>query len=336
MDAKLEVRLHDLARQALGVWGMPDARLRLISYRENAVFEVSRANGTRAALRLHRPGYRSTAALQGELDWLVALAADSVPAPLPIATPTGAFLVALKDRDTTRQASMLAWVEGLPLGHAQQPLTWGGPDRERIFHALGRGMAQLHRSSDRWQPHAGFQRHAWDAEGLIGQMPLWGKFWQGLHLDPAEANQFSALRDELAEGLAQAKRLDFGLIHADLVRENVLVLQDEVRFIDFDDAGYGWRLFDLATALLPNLEEPDSVRIAGSIVAGYRSLRHLSEADLALLPMFLVLRALTYVGWFASRPEVDPSGERGRRHVARSLRLAAKWRSRWSPFENVR
>ena len=41
----------------------------------------------------------------------------------------------------------------------------------------------------------------------------------------------------------------YSMIHADFVAENVLVDEGRVRLIDFDDAGFGWHLFELATSL---------------------------------------------------------------------------------------
>jgi len=37
--------------------------------------------------------------------------------------------------------------------------------------------------------------------------------------------------------------------------------------------------------------------------AGYRKVRPVSEKDLAMLPLFLLVRGLAEMGWFADRPE---------------------------------
>ena len=51
---RLEVAGHD----ALQRWNLENCTLRLIKYRENAVFRVD-CNGKRWALRLHRCGYHT-------------------------------------------------------------------------------------------------------------------------------------------------------------------------------------------------------------------------------------------------------------------------------------
>lgn len=325
MDEAFERELLALAKQALDLRGFPPRQTRLISYRENAVFEILGADGSRQVLRLHRPGYMSLTALQSEISWLSTLAARGVPVPAPLPAASGALVTKVEGLGSSRFVTMLSWVGGSPLGHSGKPLTWTGAERLAIFRHVGGGMALLHVGSDEWSRPQDFQRHQWDGNGLLGDAPFWGRFWEGAQLSPADAASLQELRRLLLAAVESMGERDYGLIHADLVRENVLVNPGSVSFIDFDDAGFGWRLFDLATALLPNMEEPDYPDLRDAMIAGYRQRRLLPDADLRILPMFLVLRALTYVGWFLSRPEVDPSGQRLQRHVQRSLKLGQSW-----------
>jgi hypothetical protein len=52
------------------------------------------------------------------------------------------------------------------------------------------------------------------------------------------------------------------------VRENVLVNGDDIEMIDFDDGGHGWRMFDIATALFRNRDEPhyDAIRLSSRVI----------------------------------------------------------------------
>jgi hypothetical protein len=43
------------------------------------------------------------------------------------------------------------------------------------------------------------------------------------------------------------------------------------------------------------------------LYAGYRSVRAIADPDLALLPMFLLIRDTGEIGWFDQRPELPPS-----------------------------
>ena len=69
------------------------------------------------------------------------------------------------------------------------------------------------------------------------------------------------LREEVSrELLAFVKSPDrFGLIHGDLVPENILIHAARLRIIDFDDAGFGWHMFELASSLYFIRREPMQV-----------------------------------------------------------------------------
>ena len=77
-----------LAVQAAAHWGgcLPEfGAPRLIKNRENAVFEVAFPDAE-AALRLHRLGYQSEAAIRSELWWVSELALAGLPVALPLLT----------------------------------------------------------------------------------------------------------------------------------------------------------------------------------------------------------------------------------------------------------
>ncbi|WDZ79947.1 homoserine kinase (plasmid) [Ensifer adhaerens] len=320
--------LDDRARQALAHWGVADQRPELLKYRENAVFRVSLADGRPAALRLHRAGYHGEAALRSELQWMAALRDGGLAVPQPIATRDGQLLVALPGEGTfgAQHADIIDWMDGDPLGESGKPLSLSPERLVAIFSALGASMARMHNLADHWTPPTGFWRAAWDEEGLLGDRPLWDRFWDCAGLSGAQVAGLSALRRDLRQRLATlpTPAKDFGLIHADLVRENVLVDAAGVKFIDFDDAGFGYRLFDLATALLKNRREPTYEMIAAALISGYRSVRDLSDVALSALPLFLVLRSLTYIGWFAERPELPGARERVVRYAGETLALASE------------
>ena len=108
-------------------------------------------------------------------------------------------------------------------------------------------------------------------------------------------------------------RLDHGLIHADLVRENVLVCDNRMGLLDFDDGGWGFRPFDLATTLLKFRDAPEYPRLKDALLRGYLDVRAM---DLRTLDLFLALRAVTYVGWFVPRLQEAEARERSERYVA--------------------
>lgn len=317
--------LQARAAKALALWGLDPATARLIKYRENAVFRIRLTNGADAALRLHRPGYHNRNAILSELRFVAHLVAEGARAPAPLPARDGSLLVESETLPggQVQYASIVAWMEGTPLGESSRPLVHRPEDAERLFFDLGASLARLHDIADHFAPDTGFTRPRWDFDGLIGDTPLWGRFWDCPTVTHGRQRQLHRLRQRLEErvqGLSP-ETLDFGLIHADAVRENVMVSDEGVGLIDFDDCGYGFRLFDLATALLRNRVEPNYRGLEAALINGYRGQRALADDALGLLPVFIVLRSLTYIGWAASRPEMAHKAEQ---YAADALDLARR------------
>ncbi|MFK0164424.1 homoserine kinase [Rhizobium sp. NPDC090279] len=322
--------LQKRVREALDHWSARAHEPVLMKYRENAVFRITLEDGQFAALRLHRPGYHDETSLRSELHFMAALKLGGLDVPSPVPTMNRQSLVRLPANRhfPDQHADVVSWIDGVPLGQSGTPLSQSIEMQEAIFFRIGQNMAAMHALADAWEPPERFRRPAWDADGLVGEKPLWGRFWDCRGLSSESTIALSALRHELRRALANVDRqnLDYGLIHADLVRENIFLTGTEgnVAFIDFDDAGHGFRLFDLATTLLKNRSEPAYPAIEKALVSGYRSRRTLSDAALASLPLFMVLRNLTYIGWLAERPEIPDAAERLSRYVSESLEMARK------------
>lgn len=327
LPLSLITKLERRAADSLVQWGLPSRIPILVKYRENAVFRVVRGTGSFAGLRLHRPGYHDLQALQSELVWMQALYRAGLPVPEPIETESGELLVRVpcEGEGEDQFADLLTWLPGTPLGETGKPLAWSPREQVDLFRKVGQTVARLHDQSDRWKAPKDFQRPHWNRGGLLGETPVWGRFWDCPLLSASEREGLSALRERLAKAMAalEKRRHDYGLIHADLVRENILVSDGEVSFIDFDDAGHGYRMFDLATALLKNRSEPLFPALKDALIEGYRSVRPLSDAEVATLPLFLTLRSLTYIGWIASRTEMPGAEVRLARYYRDTMELAA-------------
>ncbi|MEQ9694585.1 phosphotransferase [Shimia sp. SDUM112013] len=296
-------------QQALPLWGLDGAQTHLLAQRENHVYAVQQDN-TRYALRLHRPGYRTTAELASELDWMTYLADQGLHVPVPIPARNGATLLQIDEA----HISLLSWLDGPPIG-AGTEITQGNPCD--IAHLVGAEMARLHDLTDRWHRPSAFTRPDWTADAILGSNPLWGRFWDHPDLTPDQ-------KDLLQKARRQAHKdsttlTDIGLIHADLLTENIVLHEGGLGILDFDDCAIGYRAFELATFLLRYLERPDFNALRAAVMDGYRLRRTIptQELDLALL-----LRALTYVGWIIPRLH-EPGGEiRSKRMIARATRLA--------------
>ncbi|PZR00812.1 MAG: homoserine kinase [Cereibacter sphaeroides] len=287
--------------------------LRLIKARENEVYEVELPSG-RAALRLHRTGYQSAAAIRSELWWCDALAAGGVPVPRPLRTLSGDMLAEAGGRF----ASAVGWLDGQPIGEAGVPLAGSTADQAALYRNLGRLLAQVHSVTDNLTLPAWFERPRWDFDGLLGEQPFWDRFWEHPALDPQEADIALRTRDFLRERIGgHAQRAPVRLIHADVLRENVFSGADGLSLIDFDDSGYGYALYDLGTALAQSLKEPALPAIAAGLAEGYGESQPI---DAEMIPVFTLMRCCASVGWMI--PRLQSGDPVIRRHIERMTTLA--------------
>jgi Ser/Thr protein kinase RdoA (MazF antagonist) len=314
---------QSIARTALPQWGLSAAGLTLVKHRENAVFKVSTDGGEHFAMRIHRQGYHSAAELQSEMLWMQALAADGIATPAIIATSSGARFAAVvvEDGAATVNVSLLAWVDGNAFDHLGRVERGVVPELQQRYRQLGALAARLHNQSERWQRPAGFVRHAWDSEGLLGESPLWGKFWLHPLLSAQQRTTLLEARMVLRGLLRQLGQGEdcYGLIHADFLPENILVDHDELYLIDFDDCGFGWYLFEMATSLFPKINEPYFDSLVENYVQGYRSERPFSDAHLEIFPAFLLLRGMTWLGWLMTRSEALVNSDRIAQEIINGL-----------------
>ncbi|MCU0828079.1 MAG: phosphotransferase [Tabrizicola sp.] len=293
------------AEHAARQWG--GRILRSLRDRENQVLEMALPSGDQAALRLHRAGYQSADAIRSELWWCGALARAGLPVPAALPALDGALLVALPDG---RHASAIAWLEGAALGEAAQPFDRPLAEVLDLYQALGSLLARVHRATDALTLPADFTRPSWDRDGLVGEAPLWGRFWDHPAASADQRTTLIRARDALRERLAG----DIGLIHADVLRENVLVNDRSVSLIDFDDSGVGFRLYDLGTALVQTVLHPEHPQLREALMQGYGT----TERD--MVDAFTLSRTLASVGW--TMPRLGPGDPVHQSHLHRAITCA--------------
>jgi Ser/Thr protein kinase RdoA (MazF antagonist) len=301
-----EARLVETARRALEAWPLDVVELALISHTENVVFRATTADGRQYVVRIHRPGYSSLAALNSEREWTAALRNAGIHAPAGVPTIHGEHYatVALPD-SSTAHVGVLDWVEGELLADVIERDTTGRQVPGH-FEELGRLAARIHNQASAWQLPAGFIRRSWDEDGLMGEDPLWGRFWELPGLTGPQQDLLVRTRDRLYEILRALPKdpSAYSLIHSDLHPQNVVVSRDGLSVIDFDDSGFGWHVYELAVALFRTQGRGHFEAAESALIAGYRHQRPFAEARRWLLPTFVLVRGLAVLGWANARPEL--------------------------------
>ena len=277
-------------------------RLELLKHRENTVFAVADSGDRRlGAMRVHVPGYQDRGSILSEFQWMEALNAAGVRTPGVVGARDGALVIEVRVAETSesRLVDVLEWIEG------RQPR-----DDEIVasFRILGELQARCHNQASGWRLPPGFTRQRWDETTLLtGEHPTVAPAWDNWALTTEERALVLDCRDALRDSLARwGKGRDrYGIIHSDVMPENLIITNDEVRLIDFDDAGFGWYLYDPASALLPYHGSDLYETLLASWRAGYRLHRSLADEDLAELPSFLLLRCFYALGWLHLRRNTD-------------------------------
>ena len=289
----------------------------LLHLSENVTWRVTDQAGQRYVLRLHRPGYHNLDELISERCWIRALHEAGVRVPQAVLTRTGQHYATVRVPATgeLRHAGLAHWTDGDVLEHllATRAATLDDPGSlDHWFTQLGALVAELHDQASQWTPPAGFVRHSLDADGLMGEQPFWGRFWEHPSLTIDERALLAEARSRLHRELSTLTRTGdaYSLIHADLHSGNLLVNDETLAVIDFDDAGFGWHLYDLAVALRPYQHQPLYGPIAKAVLRGYRSRRPLTDEAAGRIPMFMLIRRLASIGWLMQRPELGCDLER--------------------------
>lgn len=322
------VALAELSRAAICLYDLPaGCGTELINLSENATYKVADpASGRRWALRVHRDGYHSDAAIASELSWLVNLRAHNVvTTPVPVPGLDGEWIqkVPRPAMPRPRNVVLFEWESGIEPGVNE--------DLRNPFEILGEVTARMHRHVSTWRRPAGFERLTWDFETSLGARPHWGSWRDGMGMDANKQDLFGNTVDLIRRRLEAYGKGDdrFDLIHCDMRLANLLVDGTEVKVIDFDDSGFSWLMYDAATPVsfyehLP--EVPDLIR---HWVAGYRRVIELPQADEDEIPTFVMLRRLLLVAWIGSHSETKLAESMGVDYTEQSVDLCRTYLRRF-------
>jgi Ser/Thr protein kinase RdoA (MazF antagonist) len=195
------------------------------------------------------------------------------------------------------------------------------------FRRLGELTARLHSHSRRWPRARTFQRKTWDFDAMLGARPLWGDWRAGLGLQESDKRLLQRVADRLAESLdaygVESHR--FGLVHADLRLANLLVDQDRLGVIDFDDCGFSWYFYDFAAAVSFIEHQPIVPELQAEWVDGYRKVAPISDDDEVMLPTFVMLRRMLLTAWIASHSETDTARTLGANYTQETVTMGERF-----------
>ncbi|MGR9155333.1 homoserine kinase [Rhizobium leguminosarum] len=196
------------------------------------------------------------------------LAARGLSCPLPLPRRDGALLGALSGRP----AALISFLEGM----------WLRKPEARHCREVGRALAEMHVAGD------GFELKRANALSIDGWRGLWEKS------EPRAGEVEPGLQTEIRSELdflstAWPSGLPAGVIHADLFPDNVFFLGDQLSgLIDFYFACNDLLAYDVSICLNAWCFEKDgayNITKGTAMLEGYQSVRLLSDAEIAALPV---------------------------------------------------
>lgn len=305
-------------------YDLPPGDVELVNVSENITYRVGEPQADSTVfLRVHRPRYNSITEIASELSWIEALRSDAgVLTPDVVTARDGSRFVVVEDAVTGPRVCVL--FRRCP---GVEPEVEDG--LAASFERLGEVSASIHRHSERWAPPPWFHRRTWDFETTLGDRPHWGRWSDRPDVgDPERAllrRAAHTIREHLTDyGSGPAR---YGLVHADMRLANVLLDGPRTYVIDFDDCGYSWYLYDLATALTLIEDAPHVPELVDAWLRGYRHVRALDRSDLAVIPCLVVLRRILVMAWLASHADTELARSGGTDHTRVTCDLADRYLS---------
>lgn len=322
-----------IARETAGLVKLYDfsngTSVELLSESENKVFLVSDPDRPeKYVIRVNsgRLSYHTPSSVASEMMWLIALRQDTdITVPEVMRSRDGSLVQTINapDMDKPRHAVVYSFLPGT------EP-----PEDQLIpgFERLGEISARMHLHARDWTPPAEFERHTWHPDEIFDDLLDWGPWQNGVGVKGETLSLLSRLEDAVRKRAATLpkSREHYGLIHADLRLANLLVEGDHTAIIDFDDCGFGWYLFDLASALSFLEERPDVPELINCWLKGYRKVAEIPADIEAEIPTLIMLRRLQLIGWVGYQQQhLDFARDIGPGFTVDSCRLAQDYLKRF-------
>ena len=257
---------------------------------------VIRCANARYSMRIYRHENYPRDEIDFEVDALNYLHNQGFPVAFPIARKAGGYVTEIAAPEGVRYVLVTAFAEG-------SSLECESVDEFRLY---GESLARLHEASQGFT--SSHKKKDLDLNNFIDDSVK--SITPFLSHRPKELellNQYASdARDEVAR--VGEEGMDVGFCHGDVHGGNAHLHNGVLTHFDFEECGFGYRVFDLATFKWAfNLEDSNSEKWL-AFVEGYESVRKFSAADSELVDTFVLLRHIWLIA-FHMRNADDFGGE---------------------------
>lgn len=281
------VQAH-LASQKLG---LRDISLIWLGYTHNAVFRVDAADGARYVMRLGQYDDDLLAYTKIQGRWLAGLASEIV-VQRPAFTDPDTSIVVLEDAPIPILASLWQYLSGTAL-HVDKltPATAG---------QIARVLGALHQSRVRYEPSLPVLNY----QGLFGQAGRYAIADDAFTHDQMQTMAQALVPVKHTMEALSALHTDVqhvqGMLHGDLLTKNIIMMPDgRVGAIDFEYAGWGHFLYDLAPLLWQLMPRPDYIPLADAFWQAYNDAMPYPVGARVQLDVLIVARQIASLRWLS-------------------------------------
>lgn len=287
----------------------------------NRSYQISMPGRTKQVLRLYQPGIRTRQAIHAELMVLAYLSqASDLKVPSPIENKLGQFFTTINENNEPEptQIAMFSYVSGEVI----EGVIPSSDMMFRIGQTLGQLDLALYSADLAIDPSPSKSRRRWGGEASIDsslkhltkhqadydflQEDTYGK---GLHPTILE------IADRLRSNYSKLKHfLPHQLLHLDAHLGNLMFDGSRIGILDFDNMGYGPRLYELVAPLWSiywlemssNLIDHSSSMplLTEALLAGYGVHIQLSDLELQGLSLVQAMKLFTALGWTVQQKDL--------------------------------
>ncbi|MCL2519294.1 MAG: phosphotransferase [Oscillospiraceae bacterium] len=253
----------------------------------NRVYKILK-NGQNFYLRISTRKFEHIAA---ENDWINYLK-DSIKVPILVKSNNNKLIESYQANEKTYVICLYHELPGV-YWDKNDATTWN----ETVFRNWGNIMGKMHRMTKNYQPPEGSVKRPLFEDNL---MPL--EYYEAV---PSVYAKMAQVQKEILE---LPRDIDsYGLIHSDFAQQNLLIHNNEISVLDFDDCEYGFFALDIGIALyhaiwwgLPednSLKNDFAFKIIKNFMLGYETENRLSDYWLKKIVLFMKYRQISALKW---------------------------------------
>ncbi|MGC5776305.1 phosphotransferase enzyme family protein [Paenibacillus pabuli] len=277
-----ELFTREVLKEAAQNFNINQSSLKDLEGFQNFVY-FGKSNETSVVLRVTHKSHRTKEELLSEIDFINYLSDNSVPVLKANISINGNFIEQIKDGEF--YATSFEFSSGRKAKIAEES--------DMFYQRIGKYTGAMHRFSKKLNLTRDLGRRHWHKKELLINMKKYLSDELSYVLD-----KYEILKEKLSR--LPKNNESYGIIHGDLNHGNYLNVDDDVLFIDFDDAEYSWFVSDIAIPLFYEIPIPWVVdgkqrleitkRYYYNFMDGYAKENTIDNTWLKLIPDFINLR----------------------------------------------